>query len=611
MSFDYYGRTSSPVHHETSREFFRDLAAKDAFVLKSNEQLYDPEAGMFLADRFIKGTCPKCGFDEAYGDQCESCGKSLSPDELVNPRSTLTDAEPVLRETTHWYLPLGAMQPGLEKWLGEHEDWKPNVLGQVGSWLTDGLADRAVTRDLPWGVEVPQDVAEKAGVDAKGKVLYVWFDAPIGYISATREWAEREGEDWEAWWKGGDTRLLHFIGKDNIVFHCLIFPAMLMAHGDYVLPENVPANEFLNLKGCKLSKSRGGAIWVHEALDAFPADYLRYSIASVFPETRDTDFAWEDFQAHVNSELADTLGNFVNRTLTFAHKYFDGQVPALENPSEADLAALGALEGLPKRIGSLLESYRMREALHEAMGLARLANKFINDSKPWVTRKTDLVACGNTIHVSLQICAALGILLEPWLPESSATLRGMLRLDGLVQSGPQGRSGADTPGLGWSDAARPLLDSGAALGEAKILFRKIEDAEIETQNAKLEVAVTENQDSAGDEPYVEIKDLIEFDDFAKLDLRVGKVLEAEKVKKSKKLIRTIVDLGFEKRQILAGVAEHMSPEDLVGRQVLVVANLAPRKMMGIESQGMLLMAGDRAGALHPASADSEPGSPVT
>lgn len=344
MSFDYYGRTSSPVHHETSQEFFRELAAKDAFALESNEQLYDPEAKMFLADRFVKGTCPKCGFEEAYGDQCESCGKSLSPEELVNPRSALTDAEPVLRETTHWYLPLGKMQDALEAWLADHKDWKPNVLGQVGSWLKDGLNARAVTRDLPWGVEVPEDTAEKAGVDAKGKVLYVWFDAPIGYISATREWAARENEDWEAWWKGDSTRLLHFIGKDNIVFHCLIFPAMLMAHGDYVLPENVPANEFLNLKGRKLSKSRGGAIWVHEALEAFPADYLRYSIASVFPETRDCDFAWEDFQAHVNSELADTLGNFVNRTLSFADKYFEGKVPGLENPSEADRATLAALE---------------------------------------------------------------------------------------------------------------------------------------------------------------------------------------------------------------------------------------------------------------------------
>ncbi|RKZ11511.1 methionine--tRNA ligase, partial [bacterium] len=407
MSFDFYGRTSSPVHHETSREFFRELAAKDAFVLKNQEQLYDPEAGIFLADRFVKGTCPKCGYEEAYGDQCENCGKSLSPEELVNPRSALTDAAPVMKETTHWYLPLGKMQPALEKWLGEHKDWKPNVLGQVGSWLQDGLNDRAVTRDLPWGVAVPQDIAENAGVDATGKVLYVWFDAPIGYISATREWAEREGLDWQDWWKSDDSRLIHFIGKDNIVFHCLIFPAMLMAHGGYVLPENVPGNEFLNLKGRKLSKSRGGAIWVHEALEVFPADYLRYSLASVFPETRDTDFAWEDFQAHVNSELADTLGNFVNRTISFADKYFEGKVPALAKPSADDLATLAALEGLPERIGGLLEGYRMREALHEAMGLARMANKYINDSEPWKTRKSDLVACGNTIHVSLQICAAL------------------------------------------------------------------------------------------------------------------------------------------------------------------------------------------------------------
>ncbi|MEZ5989396.1 MAG: methionine--tRNA ligase [Planctomycetota bacterium] len=605
MSFDWYGRTSAPIHHETSQDFFRTLAAKDAFVLRSEEQLFDPEAGMFLADRFVRGTCPKCGYEDAYGDQCERCGKSLSPAELVAPRSALTDARPVLKRTTHWYLPLGRMQPDLEAWLGGHQDWKPNVLGQVRSWLTDGLTDRAVTRDLPWGVAVPTDVAEAAGVDASGKVLYVWFDAPIGYVSATREWAAEVGQDWERWWKDEGTRLVHFIGKDNIVFHCLIFPAMLMAHGGYVLPDDVPSHEFLNLKGRKFSKSRGGAIWLHEALDAFPADCLRYSLASSFPETRDSDFSWEDFQGHVNSELADTLGNFINRTLSLAHKNCDGRVPALTRPTEVDRRALAALDGLPARIGERIEGWRFREALQEAMGLARLGNKYVNDTTPWVTRKTDPVACANTIHVALQLGASLSILLDPWLPEACRVMRAMLGLTGVRESG----AGGGGDGLGWDDAGRPLLEAGAALGEARILFRKIEDEEIAVQNQRLEGEPEGSGD--GGEPYAALKDLCVYDDFAKLDLRVGRVLEAERVPKSKKLLRTVVDLGFEKRQVLAGVAEQIEPEQLVGRQVLVVANLAPRKMMGLESQGMLLMAGERSGRLIPASAEAEPGSTVT
>ncbi|RMF60480.1 MAG: methionine--tRNA ligase, partial [Bacteroidetes bacterium] len=387
MSFDHYGRTTSPIHTETSQDFFRRLAQKGTFVLKTEQQLYDPEAGLFLADRFVRGTCPVCGYEDAYGDQCEKCGSSLSPQELINPRSALTDATPVLRETTHWYIPLGSLQPRLEQWIETRKNWKPNVLGQVRSWLQEGLKDRAITRDVPWGVPVPDDVARAAGVDATGKVIYVWFDAPIGYISATKEWALRTGDPdrWKQYWQDEHTRLIHFIGKDNIVFHCLMFPAMLMEHGDYVLPENVPANEFLNLEGQKLSTSRGWAVWLHEYLETFPADLLRYSLATTLPETRDTDFSWNDFQTRVNSELADILGNFVNRTMTFARRFADGKVPPLVDPSETDRAVLEELAGFPERIGAAYENFRMREAVFETMNLARLGNKYFNDTEPWHT----------------------------------------------------------------------------------------------------------------------------------------------------------------------------------------------------------------------------------
>jgi len=607
MSFDYYGRTTSPVHFETSQDFFRRLDEKGVFKLKTEKQLYDPEAGIFLADRFVRGTCPICGYEDAYGDQCERCGSSLSPTDLINPRSVLSNATPELRETTHWYLPLGDFQPKLEAWIATHPEWKPNVLGQVRSWLQQGLRDRAVTRDIPWGVPVPEDVARRHGVSAEGKVLYVWFDAPIGYISATREWAQQQGdpEAWRRYWQDERTRLIHFIGKDNIVFHCLMFPAMLMAHGEFVLPDNVPANEFLNLEGRKLSTSRGWAVWLHEYLEEFPPDLLRYALATMLPETRDADFSWKEFQQRVNAELADILGNFVHRTLTFAQRFAEGRVPPLRNARPVDEEVLRELATFPERIGSAYEQFRFREAVQETMNLARLGNKYFNDTEPWHTRKTDPQACANTIHVSLQICAALSILMEPVLPFAAARLREMLRLEGVRPSTPGGEGK-----LGWDDAARPLLPEGHEIGRPEILFTKIEDAVIAQQIARLETRAQQAAAKTDKPPYVPLKPEIVYDDFDRLDLRVGRVEKAERVPKSKKLLRLEVDLGFEKRQILAGVAEQMAPEDLEGRRVVVVANLKPRKMMGFESQGMLLMAEDREGRLVPVTAESEPGAVV-
>lgn len=614
MSFDYYGRTTSDTHRETSQEFFRKLDEDGVFRLKTDEQLFDPEAGVFLADRFIRGTCPVCGYEDAYGDQCERCGSSLSPLELINPRSALTQAVPELRESTHWYLPLGDFQEKLEGWIATRSEWKPNVLGQVKSWFTDGLRDRAITRDVPWGVPVPPDVAERAGVNGEGKVIYVWFDAPIGYISATKEWAASTGEPtrWETYWKDSETRLVHFIGKDNIVFHCLMFPAMLMAHGDYVLPDNVPANEFLNIEGKKLSTSRGWAVWLHEYLDAFSPDLLRYALATTLPETKDADFSWNDFQARVNSELADILGNFVNRTMTFATRYFDGKVPPLEDPSEFDLQALRQIAAFPDKIGAAYDSYRMREAVFETMNLARLGNKYFNDTEPWHTRKTDLKACGNTIHVSLQICAALSVLMDPVLPNTAESLREMLDLQGVRPSVP---GGADEGQIGWNEAGSPLLAAGKPLNEPRILFDKIEDEVITREIERLKNRAAESGAAAAVEeeeavPYVEMKPEIVYDDFARIDLRMGTVLAAERIPKSDKLLRLDVDLGFEQRQILAGVAEQMAPEDLLGKRVVVVANLAPRKMRGFESKGMLLMAEDRDGRLTPVGAPGENGAVV-
>ncbi len=617
MSFDYYGRTSSGVHRETTQAFFRRLAEKGVFVQKTSEQLYDPEAGLFLADRFVRGTCPVCGYDDAYGDQCENCGSALSPDELIHPRSALTDATPERRETTHWYLPLGDFQERLEKWLATHPEWKPNVRGQVKSWLDDGLKERAITRDLPWGVPVPKDVANNAGVEAEGKVIYVWFDAPIGYLSATKEWAEKEGEPerWKNYWQDENTKLVHFIGKDNIVFHCVMFPAMLMAHGGFVLPDNVPANEFLNIEGGKLSTSRGWAVWLNEFLDDFahhdaPADLLRYALSATLPETKDADFSWQSFQSRVNGELADVLGNFVHRALTFCANYFDGKVPPLENPSAADQEALEALAGFPKRIGEAYESYRLREAVFQTMDLARLGNKYFNDTEPWHTRRSDPPACANTVHVSLQICAALSVLMAPVLPESAARLRRMLRLED-VRSGAPSEEDEETK-IGWDEAGMPLLESGHAIGTPEILFGKIEDQEIETQMEKLHRTEASERASAAPDAagYEEAKPEIAFGDFQKLDLRLGTVTAAEPVEKADKLLRLEVDLGYEKRQVLAGIARQMTPEEITGRRVVIVANLAPKEMFGLQSQGMVLMAESRDGQLHPVSAEGENGAVV-
>ncbi|MFB6274048.1 MAG: methionine--tRNA ligase [Salinibacter sp.] len=615
MSFDYYGRTTSDLHEETAQDFFRVLDEKDVFNLKTEEQLYDPEAEMFLADRFVIGTCPVCGFDEAYGDQCESCGSTLSPTELEDPRSRLTDATPELKKTTHWYLPLEEMQPALEDWIDTHPEWKNNVLGQIQSWFDDGLKDRAITRDVPWGVPVPADVAERHGLDAEGKVIYVWFDAPIGYISATKEWAIEQNAPtkWKAYWQDDDTELVHFIGKDNIVFHCLTFPGMLMEHGDYILPDNVPANEFLNLESKKLSTSRGWAVWLHEYLDDFGdergPDLLRYALATTLPETKDADFSWKAFQRSVNGELADVLGNFVNRTLTFAHSTFDGEVPPLENPSDADRALLDAMAETPDTVGEAYEAYRMREAVAETMALAREGNKYFNDTEPW---NTDEPSRGNAIHVSLQVCAALSILIEPIIPDAAQRLQDMLRLSNVRSSAPGNDPEGPDSRRGWDDAAEPILEAGHTLGEPEILFEKIEDDTIEAQVEKLRERAAE-QDSDSTDPdmdYDDLKENISFDDFMEMDLRVGTVTTAEPVPDADKLLRLEIDLGFEDRQILAGVAEQMAPGDLENTQVVVVANMAPKEMFGLQSEGMVLMAEEPDGTFVPVTTEAEEGSVV-
>lgn len=622
IAFDVYGRTTSETHRQTSQDLFRAIEAGGGFTRKTTTQLYDPEAGLFLADRFVKGTCPVCGYEGAYGDQCENCGSTLSPDDLIEPHSTLSGATPECRETTHWYLPLGDMQPDLEAWIATRDGWKPNVLGQVRSWFGDGLSDRAMTRDLDWGVPVPPEVEG----ETEGKVLYVWFDAPIGYLSVTKEWAAAQGdaERWRRYWQvhedGTEPELVHFIGKDNIVFHCLIFPAILKATNaaqpelpQFVLPENVPANEFLNLEGRKLSTSRGWAVWAQEALEAFPADLLRYALAVGLPETKDADFSWADFQNRVNGELADVLGNFVNRALTFAGRFTDGEVPALVDPSEADRAMLDALAAAPGEIGEAYRGYRMREAVAKTIGLARQGNQYLQETEPWKTRKTDEQAMRNTVHVALQVCAGLSVLLDPVVPEAAQRLREMLNLGGVRSSE---RAGAE--GLGWGDAARPLLDAGHALGEAGILVRKVEDEEVEAQRQLLESRAAsasgdpdaeQNAEDAG-EPYAPLGEEIVFDQFTPLDLRVGKIVAAEPHPNADKLLRFDVDLGFETRQILSGVREHFAPEDLLGKRIVVVANLKPRTIRGLESNGMILFAENRDGALLPVEAAGEPGAVV-
>ena len=587
ISFDYYGRTSSETHYKTTQDFFTKLHNDGVFKRKEEEQLYDEEADMFLPDRYVKGTCPNCSYEEAYGDQCENCGTSLSPTELKNPISAITGNKPITKKTEHFYLPLGDYQEEFEKWFDTRENWKPNVSGQVKSWLNDGLSDRAMTRDLSWGVPVPVEGFEN-------KVMYVWFDAPIGYISATKEWAAEQGDEnkWKDYWQDEDTELVHFIGKDNIVFHCIIFPTLLMAHGNYVMPENVPANEFLNLEGKKFSTSRGWAVWLDEYLEDFEPDLLRYVLGTTLPETSDADFSWKDFQTKINSELADILGNFVHRTTSFTENYADGKVPELKNPTTKDRETLAQIEEQKKKIASSYDAYRMREAIAETMNLARIGNKYFTEMEPWRTRNEDMTICNNTLHVCLQLCAALSVLFEPVLPHKVKQLRKQLGL-------------ADD--LSWDDANVTMLQAGQQITKGDILFEKIEDSEIEKQLEKLEKQSAAQEEQTDYEP---LKDSIEFGDFMDMDIRVGKILHGQKIEKSNKLLKIKVDLGFEQRTIVSGIANDFSPEEIKGQNVCVLANLAPKALMGIESNGMILMAEEADGTLKFVVSDAAPGSPV-
>ena len=578
ISFDNYSRTSAKIHHETASAFFKKLYDNGDFIEEVTEQLYDAKAEQFLADRFVTGTCPKCENPEAYGDQCERCGSTLNATDLINPKSTITGETPIIKETKHWFLPLDRYQDFLQKWILEDhaKDWKTNVLGQVKSWLDDGLKPRAVTRDLDWGIDVPVEGAE-------GKKLYVWFDAPIGYISATKEWAAREGKNWEDYWKKEDTKLVHFIGKDNIVFHCIIFPAMLKAEGSFILPDNVPANEFLNLEGNKLSTSKNWAVWLHEYLIDFPdkQDVLRYALTANAPETKDNDFTWKDFQARNNNELAAVFGNFINRVVVLTNKYYNGIVPTPNELTEVDEQTLAELKAYPAVIASSLERYRFREAQVELMNVARLGNKYLADEEPWKMVKTNPERVQTQMYVALQIASALAILSEPFLPFTSQKLCKMLNIQ-LNH---------------WNLAFDQwnLTKAGHQIGQAEILFAQIEDAEIQKQIDKLEATkkanIMENQVVEPQKP------TSTFEDFSKLDLRVGTILEAEKMPKANKLLVLKVDTGIDVRTIVSGIAEHFSPEEVIGKRVTVLVNLAPRALRGVESQGMILMTNNKEGQL--------------
>jgi methionyl-tRNA synthetase len=571
ISFDNYSRTSSKIHHETASAFFTKMYNDGEFIEEVSAQLYDAEANQFLADRFVVGTCPKCGFEESYGDQCESCGTSHNATDLINPKSAITGNIPTVKETKHWFLPLDKHEDFLRKWIleGHKKDWKPNVYGQVKSWLEDGLRPRAVTRDLDWGIPVPLK-------EADGKVLYVWFDAPIGYISATKEWAAREGKNWEDYWKKDDTKLVHFIGKDNIVFHCIIFPAMLKAHGDYILPDNVPANEFLNLEGNKLSTSKNWAVWLHEYLEEFPnqQDVLRYTLTANAPESKDNDFTWKDFQAKNNNELVAIFGNFINRVVVLTNKYYDGIVPAPNDFSEIDEDVLAAVKEFPNTIGKSIERYRFREASQELMNLARLGNKYLADEEPWKVIKLDEKRVQTIMYVALQISAALAVVSEPFLPFTSTKLKTILNID---------------VSLSWENVTENavLLPTTHQINKAELLFSKIEDKEIEAQVEKLQATKIANEQE--NKVITPQKETIEFEDFTKLDIRVGTILEAEKVAKTKKLLKLKIDVGIDTRTIVSGISESFSPEEIIGLQVAVLINLAPRKIKGVESQGMILM----------------------
>ena len=584
ISFDNYSRTSAKVHHDTASEFFKKMYEQGDFIEEETEQLYDDEAAQFLADRFVIGTCPRCGHEEAYGDQCENCGSSLNATDLINPKSTITGTVPSLKKTKHWFLPLDRYEGFLKKWiLEEHKsDWKPNVYGQCKSWIDEGLKPRAVTRDLDWGIPVPVAGGE-------GKVLYVWFDAPIGYISSTKEWAKREGKDWEPYWKDESTKLVHFIGKDNIVFHCIIFPSMLKANGDFILPDNVPANEFLNLEGNKLSTSKNWAVWLHEYLEEFPdmQDVLRYTLTANAPETKDNDFTWKDFQARNNNELVAIFGNFVNRVTVLTHKYYDGVVPTPAEFSETDLETLKALKGYPEILASSLERYRFREGSQELMNLARLGNKYLADAEPWKLIKTNEERVKTIMYVALQIATGLAVLSEPFLPFTSEKLKGILNLS----------SNQNEKSIGWDDVSlkETLLPAGHTINKSELLFRKIEDKEIQQQLDKLEA--TKKINAQMDKEVPPQKDTITFDDFSKLDMRVGTIIEAEKMPKANKLLVLKVDTGLDTRTIVSGIANSFKPEDIVGKKVTVLVNLAPRKLRGVESEGMILMTEDKDGKL--------------
>ena len=577
ISYDIYSRTSSKTHHETAAAFFKKLYEDGKFIERETKQFFDPERNKFLSDRYIIGTCPKCGNDHAYGDQCEKCGSSMSPEELINPHSALSGAKLVKKATKHWYLPLDQYEQWLRDWIIEgHKEWKPNVYGQVKSWLDNGLQPRAVTRDLDWGVPVPLE-------EADGKVLYVWFDAPIGYISNTIEHCAEKGTDWEKWWKDEDTKLVHFIGKDNIVFHCIIFPCMLKAYGDYIVPENVPANEFLNLENDKISTSRNWAVWLHEYLEEFPGkqDVLRYALTANAPETKDNNFTWKDYQDRNNNELLAIFGNFVNRTLVLTHKYFEGKVPAMINLNEKDNAAIEEMNQYPDKIAHLLDTYKFREALSELMNLARLGNRYLTENEPWKQFKTDPERVKTVLAVSLQIVAKLAILSEPFLPFSAKKLQAMI---GLEVSG-------------WNQAKETiLLNEGSQIGEVELLFTKVEDETVAAQVKKLEDTKKQNELNAwAPNP---VKPNTNIDEFGKMDIRVGTVLECVKVPKADKLLQFLIDDGMNKRTIVSGIAKYYpNPEELVGKQVCFIANFEPRKLKGVTSEGMILSAEDKDGRL--------------
>lgn len=596
VEFDIYSRTSRPVHHQVASDFFKTLYDKNVFTEQTTEQYYDEEAKTFLADRYIVGTCPNCKNENAYGDQCEKCGTSLSPDELINPHSTLSGSQPVKRLTKNWFLPLDKIQPKLQQYIDSHKEWKANVSGQCQSWLKDGLHPRAMTRDLDWGVKVPLP-------DTEGKVLYVWFDAPIGYITASKEWFEQpetraklsyagapKSNSWETYWKDKDSKLVHFIGKDNIVFHCLIFPAMLMEHGGYILPDNVPSNEFLNLEGNKISTSRNWAIWLHEYLEEMPGkqDELRYVLTAISPETSDGDFTWADYEARINNELAAVFSNFVHRTMVLTQKNFSGKVPEASQYTKEDLHVLGEISKFPERIGTAIENFRFREAQQEMMNLARVGNKYLSDNEPW--KNPDIERVKTVLNVSLQICANLSIVCQPFLPFTSEKLRNMLNLGAMS----------------WSNAqSTNLLPAGHALREPVMLFAKVDKALLQKQLDKLEAIKKEQEEAAAAaalanapaNPLEPQKATTTFDDFSKMDIRIGTITAAEKMPKSDKLLRLTVDTGLDQRTVLSGIAKYYSAEEVVGKQVTILVNLAPRKMMGVESNGMILMAENDKGEL--------------